>query len=107
MAQGHRGRHGEYTASWQDSLSDQPSQQLFCKFAQKPLLLAADSRADGHGRSNARTISIQADVNYGGKARTYQYDALVLCEDGKWAVDLDSLSTGVLVEAATPTPDPT
>ncbi|MEI3414771.1 MAG: hypothetical protein V8Q88_06315 [Christensenellales bacterium] len=29
----------EYTAkSWQDSLSDQPSQQLFWKFAQKPLL---------------------------------------------------------------------
>ena len=28
------------------------------------------------------------------------------CEDGKWAVDPDSLSTGVLVEAATPTPDP-
>lgn len=25
---------------------------------------------------------------------------------GKWAVDPDSLSTGVLVEAATPTPDP-
>lgn len=46
-------------------------------------------------------------MNYGGKARTYQYDALVLCEDGKWAVDPDSLSTGVLVEAATPTPDRT
>ena len=30
----------------------------------------------------------------------------MLCEDGKWAVDPDSLSTGVLVEAATPTPDP-
>ena len=98
----------EYTAkSWQDSLSDQPSQQLFWKFAQKPLLdwrqMAAPTGTD---ESNARTISIQADVNYGGKARTYQYDALVLCEDGKWAVDPDSLSTGVLVEAATPTPDP-
>lgn len=96
----------EYTAkSWQDSLSDQPSQQLFWKFAQKPLLdwrqMAAPTGTD---ESNARTISIQADVNYGGKARTYQYDALVLCEDGKWAVDPDSLSTGVLVEAATPTP---
>lgn len=45
-------------------------------------------------------------MNYGGKTRTYEYDALVLCEDGKWAVDPDSLSTGVLVEAATPTPDP-
>ena len=53
--------------------------------------------------STARTITIQADVNYGGKTRTYEYDALVLCEDGKWAVDPDSLSTGVLVEAATPT----
>ena len=98
----------EYTAkSWQDSLSDQPSQQLFWKFAQKPLVdwrqMAAPTGTD---ESNARTISIQADVNYGGKARTYQYDALVLCEDGKWAVDPDSLSTGVLVEAATPTPDP-
>ena len=98
----------EYTAkSWQDSLSDQPSQQLFWKFAQKPLLdwrqMAAPTGTD---ESNARTITIQADVNYGGKTRTYEYDALVLCEDGKWAVDPDSLSTGVLVEAATPTPDP-
>ena len=98
----------DYTAkSWQDSLSDQPSQQLFWKFAQKPLLdwrqMAAPTGTD---ESNARTITIQADVNYGGKTRTYEYDALVLCEDGKWAVDPDSLSTGVLVEAATPTPDP-
>ena len=98
----------EYTAkSWQDSLSDQPSQQLFWKFAQKPLLDWRQMEAPtGTNESNARTITIQADVNYGGKARTYQYDALVLCEDGKWAVDPDSLSTGVLVEAATPTPDP-
>lgn len=98
----------EFTAkSWQDALSDQPSQQLFWKFAQKPLLdwrqMAAPTGTD---ESTARTITIQADVNYGGKTRTYEYDALVLCEDGKWAVDPDSLSTGVLVEAATPTPDP-
>ena len=98
----------EYTAqSWQNSLSDQPTQQLFWKFAQKPLLdwrqMAAPTGTD---ESTARTITIQADVNYGGKTRTYEYDALVLCEDGKWAVDPDSLSTGVLVEAATPTPDP-
>lgn len=63
-------------------------------------------RPTGTDESTARTITIQADVNYGGKTRTYEYDALVLCEDGKWAVDPDSLSTGVLVEAATPTPDP-
>lgn len=106
MAQGHCGRyggiHGEELA---DALSDQPSQQLFWKFAQKPLLdwrqMAAPTGTD---ESTARTITIQADVNYGGKTRTYEYDALVLCEDGKWAVDPDSLSTGVLVEAATPTP---
>lgn len=41
----------EFTAkSWQDALSDQPSQQLFWKFAQKPLLdWPADGCADGHG----------------------------------------------------------
>ena len=64
----------DYTAkSWQDSLSDQPSQQLFWKFAQKPLLdwrqMAAPTGTD---ESTARTINIQADVNYGGKTRTYE-----------------------------------
>ena len=61
----------------------------------------------GTDESTARTITIQADVNYGGKTRTYEYDALVLCEDGKWAVDPDSLSTGVLVEAGHADPRPT
>lgn len=49
----------EYTAkSWQDSLSDQPSQQLFWKFAQKLLLdWRADGRADGHGTRATRARS--------------------------------------------------
>lgn len=34
-------------------------------------------------RARPATITIQADVNYGGKTRTYEYDALVLCEDGQ------------------------
>ena len=48
----------EFTAkSWQDALSDQPSQQLFWKFAQKPLLdwrqMAAPTGTD---ESTARTM---------------------------------------------------
>lgn len=99
----------EYTAkSWQDSLGgQQPSQQLFWKFAQKPLLEWRQMSAPtGTDESTARTITIQADISYSGETRTYEYDALVLCENNEWKVDPDSLSTGVLVEQATPTPDP-
>lgn len=99
----------EYTAkSWQSSLgSQQPSQQLFWKFAQKPLLEWRQMSAPtGTNESTARTITVQADISYSGETRTYEYDALVLYEGNEWRVDPDSLSTGVLVEQATPTPDP-
>ena len=98
----------EYTApSWQNAQSDQPSQRLFWKFGAKPLIewrqMAAPTGTDA---STARTITIQADVSYSGETRTYEYQVITLCEDGKWYVDPDSLSTGILVEQATPTPDP-
>ncbi len=98
----------EYTApSWRAALDQQPQQQLFWKFAQRPLL---DWRQmgppTGSDTSTARTISLQADVTYGQSNRTYSYDAITLYEDGAWFVDPDSLSSGILVEAATPTPDP-
>lgn len=97
----------DYTSkSWQDAQVDPPTQMLFWKFAQKPLVEWRQMAAPtGTNESTARTITIQADVNYGG-VRTYEYDAIVLCENGVWAVDPDSLSTGVLVVAATATPDP-
>lgn len=98
----------EYTApSWQNAQQDSASQQLFWKFAQKPLIdwrqLDAPTGTDA---STARTITIQADVTYGGETRTYQYDALTLFENDAWYVDPDSLSTGVLATAVPPTPDP-
>ena len=100
----------EYTAkSWQDSVKEQqpPSQQLFWKFAQKPLLEWRQMSAPtGTDESTARTITVQADISYSGETRTYEYDALVLREGNEWKIDPDSLSTGVLVEQATPTPDP-
>lgn len=98
----------DYTPkSWQDSQQDSAQQQLFWKFGQKPLIdWRQMSAPTGTDASNARTITIEADVNYGGSTRTYQYDAITLYENGAWYVDPDSLSTGVLVVAATATPDP-
>lgn len=97
----------EFTAkSWQDSKDEEPAKRLFWKFKQKPLEdWRQMSPPTGTDESTARTITIQADVDYGG-VRTYEYDAIVLYENGVWAVDPESLSTGVLVVAATPTPDP-
>lgn len=97
--------------SWRNSqqeTSKQPAQQqLFWKFAQKPLLdWRQISSPTGTADSTARTITVQADVNYGGETRTYEYDAIALMEDGAWYVDPDSLSSGVLVPTATATPDP-
>lgn len=97
----------EHTApSWQKQ-QDSAERQLFWKFKQKPLLdwrqLSAPSGTD---TSTARTIVIEADVTYNNETRTYQYDALILYENGAWYVDPNSLSTGILVQAATPTPDP-
>lgn len=88
----------EYTAkSWQDSVEEQqpPSQQLFWKFAQKPLLEWRQMSAPtGTDESTARTITVQADISYSGETRTYEYDALVLREGNEWKIDPDSLSHG-------------
>lgn len=93
--------------SWRDAQADSAQQTLFWKFAQRPLIdwrqMSAPSGTDA---STARTITVEADVNYGGETRTYQYDAIVLFEDNDWFVDPNSLHSGILVEAATPTPDP-
>lgn len=97
----------EYTApSWQ--AAQQPaSRQLFWKFGQKPLIdwrqMAAPT---GTEASTARTITVEADISYGGETRTYQYDAVTLFENDAWYVDPNSLSTGTLKAASTPTPDP-
>lgn len=101
----------EYTAkSWRDPLGETGAKnQLFWKFQQKPLVdWRQISSPTGTEESTARTITVQADVKYGSndETRTYEYDAIVLCEDGEWYVDPDSLSTGVLVQPSTPTPDP-
>ena len=98
----------QYTApSWQNAQIDAAQQQLFWKFAQKPLSEWRQlTPPSGTDTSTARTITIQADVTYGGALRTYQYDAIVLFENQAWYVDPDSISSGILVEAATPTPDP-
>lgn len=97
--------------SWRNAQQEtykQPAQQqLFWKFAQKPLVdWRQISSPTGTAESTARTITVQADVNYGGETRTYEYDAIALMEEGAWYVDPDSLSSGILVQAATPTPDP-
>ena len=97
-----------YTPSaWRESQGESAQQQLFWKFAQRPLedwrQMSAPSGTD---TSTARTITVEADVNYGGELRTYQYDAIVLNENGKWYVDPDSLSSGILKTASPPTPDP-
>ena len=98
----------EYTPkSWRDAQSDSAQQQLFWKFAQRPLEEWRQMSAPtGTDASTARTITVEADVNYGGELRTYQYDAIVLSEDDQWFVDPDSLSSGILKEQSTPTPDP-
>ena len=97
----------EYTApSWQES-QDSASRQLFWKFGQKPLVdWRQMSAPSGTEASTARTITVEADVSYSGETRTYQYDAVTLCENGKWYVDPNSLSSGTLKEASTQTPDP-
>lgn len=98
----------EHTApSWNRAQSESASQQLFWKFGQKPLQdWRQMSAPTGTDASTARTITLQADVSYSGEVRTYEYDAIMLFEENKWFIDPDSLSTGVLVVAATPTPDP-
>lgn len=86
---------------------DNPTQTLYWKFGQKPLVeWSQQSAPTGTEASTARTITVVADVNYNGAVRTYEYDAVVLKENDKWYVDPNSLSTGVLVAKATATPDP-
>lgn len=86
---------------------DNAQQQLYWKFGQKPLVeWSQQSAPTGTEGSTARTITVVADVNYNGAVRTYQYDAVILKEGEEWYVDPNSLSTGVLVAKATPTPDP-
>ena len=97
----------EFTApSWQKS-EESPSRQLFWKFGQKPLIdWRQMSAPTGTDASTARTITVEADVSYGGETRTYQYDAVVLFENEAWYVDPNSLSSGTLKTASPPTPDP-
>lgn len=97
----------ELTApSWRAE-QENPSQTLYWKFGQKPLSEWSQvGEPTGTEASTARTISVVADVNYYNSLRTYQYDAVLLLEDGKWYVDPNSLSTGVLIDKPTPTPDP-
>ena len=93
--------------SWRNAQAESAQQQLFWKFAQRPLVdWRQMSAPTGTDASTARTITVEADVNYGGDTRTYQYDAIVLFENEEWFVDPDSLSSGILVTPATPTPDP-
>lgn len=93
--------------SWRDAQADSAQQQLFWKFAQKPLQdWRQMSAPTGTEDSTARTISVEADISYGGEVRTYAYDAIALCENGGWYIDPDSLSSGVLKIPSTPTPDP-
>ena len=93
--------------SWRDAQADSAQQQLFWKFAQKPLNdWRQMSAPTGTEASTARTITVEADINYGGEMRTYQYDAIALFESEGWYVDPDSLSSGILVVQSTPTPDP-
>jgi len=97
----------EYTApSWQDA-QDSPSRQLFWKFAQKALVdWRQMSAPTGTDASTARTIAIEVDMTYSGEIRTYQYDAVLLCENERWYVDPNSLSSGTL-KASTPDPNVT
>jgi len=93
--------------SWQKAQGESAQQQLFWKFAQKPLEdWRQMSAPTGTDSSTARTITVEADINYGGEMRTYQYDAIALFENEAWFVDPDSLSSGILIPKSTPTPDP-
>lgn len=93
--------------SWRDAQAESAQQQLFWKFAQKPLNdWRQMSAPTGTDASTARTITVEADINYGGELRTYQYDAIALYESDGWYIDPDSLSSGILVLQSTPTPDP-
>ena len=93
--------------SWRNGQADSAQQQLFWKFAQKPLSdWRQMSAPTGTEASNARTITVEADISYSGEMRTYQYDAIALYESDGWYVDPDSLSSGILVVQSTPTPDP-
>ena len=93
--------------SWRDAQADSAQQQLFWKFAQKPLSdWRQMSAPTGTDASTARTITVEADISYSGEMRTYQYDAIALFESEGWYVDPDSLSSGILVVQSTPTPDP-
>lgn len=93
--------------SWRDAQADSAQQQLFWKFAQKPLQdWRQMSAPTGTDDSTARTISVEADISYNGEVRTYAYDAIALCEEGGWYIDPDSLSSGILQVPSTPTPDP-
>lgn len=93
--------------SWRDAQADSAQQQLFWKFAQKPLNdWRQMSAPTGTDASTARTITVEADISYSGEMRTYQYDAIALFESEGWYIDPDSLSSGILVVQSTPTPDP-
>lgn len=93
--------------TWRDAQADSAQQQLFWKFAQKPLNdWRQMSAPTGTDASTARTITVEADISYSGELRTYQYDAIALFESEGWYIDPDSLSSGVLVVQSTPTPDP-
>ena len=98
----------EYTPpAWREAQADSAQQQLFWKFAQRPLQdWRQMSAPTGTEDSTARTITVEADVSYGGEMRTYQYDAIVLADGTNWYVDPDSLSSGILTTASPPTPDP-
>jgi len=93
--------------SWREAQADSAQQQLFWKFAQKPLSEWRQlSAPTGTEASTARTITVEADISYSGEMRSYQYDAIALFENGEWYIDPDSLSSGILVVQSTPTPDP-
>jgi len=93
--------------SWREAQADSAQQQLFWKFAQKPLSdWRQMSAPTGTDASTARTITVEADVSYSGEVRTYQYDAIALYEGDGWYIDPDSLSSGILIPKSTPTPDP-
>ena len=92
--------------SWRNAQTH-PSETLYWKFGQKPLSeWRQNGEPTGTEASTARTISVIADISYNNTIRTYQYDAVILQEDGKWFVDPNSLSTGLLIAKPDPTPDP-
>ena len=93
--------------SWRSAQADSAQQQLFWKFANKPLQdWRQMSAPTGTNDSTARTIAVEADISYGGEVRTYAYDAIALNEEGGWYIDPSSLSNGILQVPSTPTPDP-